>query len=180
MDPLFKVFAGAPYDNTRSVDAAKLEQAFDLIPPSFRVRGRKVAVPVGVIHPAVLGNPDDGMHRNLQVYKHLHSITKEERTTIRSILKGSSYGICSYCDRGFVQAFDCDHVWPSQHGGVSELANFVAACRQCNAAAGAARTATIWHRRAYVRLMRGCFLPDTDAALLDAAGRFQHLHPDVL
>jgi 5-methylcytosine-specific restriction endonuclease McrA len=180
MDPLFKVFAGAPYDNTRAVDLGSLQEAFKLIPPDFRYRGSRADVPIGVIHPEVIDNPDDGYSRNCLVLNHLHVLGKEDRMRIRAALTKTSYGVCSYCDRGFYQRFDCDHVWPAQHGGISGLQNFVASCRQCNTAAGAARTCTIWHRRAYVRLMRGCLLPDTNATLHAAAARLQHLHTDLL
>jgi len=61
----FKIFAGAPYADTRpSLDPA-LDEAIKIIVPSWRQRARKRGVRVSVLHPSVAGNDDDGVHRNI-------------------------------------------------------------------------------------------------------------------
>jgi 5-methylcytosine-specific restriction endonuclease McrA len=176
---IFRVFVGAPFADKRPPDLIGVANArhFSVGPPGSD--WKRDGVPLGVIHPEVLSNPDDGTYRNCYALGHLSFISPAERKAIRTYLLEVSGGLCSYCDKPF-QFLNCDHVWPAQHGGVTALENLAACCSPCNFCAGRARTGTIWVRRAYVRMRRtGCEL-DKRGAVPGLVPRFAHLHPDLL
>ena len=84
---------------------------------------------------------DDGLHpivdykRWADNQRRVLDVSPGEWRALRSVVFARDGFACNYC--GAIDDMECDHVIPVARGGLSVLANLVAACKKCNRSKGA-------------------------------------------
>jgi hypothetical protein len=81
---VFHRYVGAPFADKRPADLIGVADARPFSVGPAGSDWRRDGAPLGVIHPEVLGNPDDGVYRHCYGQRHLSFISLAERKVIRA------------------------------------------------------------------------------------------------